>query len=114
MTRAQLPVEDDAVLVPDDLGQMARVDEQVVPRARIHHGGVLHRVPDPTRDDVLTVMQRTVLEVHLGPDVPLPTPARSQSGEPDGRLAAEAEAGDPESHLRGVTVLPVVGYLVGL
>ena len=46
MTPARLPVQDDAVLVPDDLCQMARIDEQVVPWARFHHGAVRHRVTD--------------------------------------------------------------------
>jgi hypothetical protein len=42
----RLPVEDHALLVADDLGQMARLDQEVVPRACVHHGAVRHRVAD--------------------------------------------------------------------
>src|SRR5260221_14630623 len=93
---------------------MARIDQQVVTRARLNRGSVVHGVPDAARDHVLAVVERAALERYGGLDVPGPAPARFECRQPDGGLVPDPEASETESQSRRRPLLPVLDGLVGL
>jgi len=109
-----LPVEDDALLVAHDFGEVARFDDEVVSWTGLDRSAIRRRVADAARDDVLPMVQGTLVERHVRPDIPLPAPAWTQARHPDGGLARKAEPSLPERDPRRVAQLPVIGHLVSL